>query len=207
MLINPDYFSNASKDLSRANLNAAEKFLQHGVDSIGELMSLNIEFTTAASRYYFDSFDKSLEVKNPNELRDVIESNVKPITQKAKSYTLQMSDLGNRTAMDLQEVIKGRVDDSLENFIELIGTIEGSVPSAAGPIAAALKTNLAVWQSAYSKITAANVALNENFRDQIESFVIVADSEIHAKKSAVEISGQDEEVHNFAADTEGGGME
>ena len=73
MLINSDYFSNTSKDLSRANLNAAEKFLQHGVDSISELMSLNIEFTTAASRYYFDSFDKSLEVKNPNDYENIFE--------------------------------------------------------------------------------------------------------------------------------------
>jgi len=207
MIFNPDYFSNASKDLSRANLNAAEKLLQHGVETIDELTKLNIEFTKNASQYYIESFDKSLEVKKTSELRDLIELSTKPMASTLTSYSLKIGNLGNRSASELHEVIKNRVDYSLENFMELIGAMENVGSSAVDPITTSLKTNLNIWQSTFSKIISANAAINENFRDQIESFIPKNDSETQANKSEPINAEYNKDIETFTADTEGGDIE
>ena len=207
MIFNPDYFSNASKDLSRANLNAAEKLLQHGVETIDELTKLNIEFTKNASQYYIKSFDKSLEVKKTSELRDLIELSTKPMASTLTSYSLKIGNLGNRSASELHEVIKNRVDYSLENFMELIGAMENVGSSAVDPITTSLKTNLNIWQSTFSKIISANAAINENFRDQIESFIPKNDSETQANKSEPINAEYNKDIETFTADTEGGDIE
>ena len=100
-----------------------------------------------------------------------------------------------------------RFDDSYAHFYELTLDLGKATPVGVEPMFELFKSNMEIWKSGVDKLANANTALNENFRDQLDSYLKDFISSKVRKVAGKTNDGEAQAMPEYAADTEGGGVE
>lgn len=207
MKINSDTFSETTKNYSRANVEAIENFMTYGINSLGKTSDVSVAYAKDISKSFFEAVEKLLHAANVNEIGQIVTSSAEPLSAKVTSYVHKIYDINSCAQHEVNSLAKVRFDDSYAHFYELTLDLGKATPVGVEPMFELFKSNMEIWKSGVDKLANANTALNENFRDQLDSYLKDFISSKVRKVAGKTNDGEAQAVPEYAADTEGGGVE
>ena len=207
MKISSDTFSETTKNYSRANVEAIENFMASGINSLGKTSDVSVAYAKDISKSFFETVEKLLKAANENEIGQIVTSSAEPLSAKVTSYVHKIYDINSCAQHEVNSLAKVRFDDSYAHFYELTLDLGKATPVGVEPMFELFKSNMEIWKSGVDKLANVSTALNENFRDQLDSYLKDFISSEERKVTVKTNAGDAEAVPEYAADTEGGGVE
>jgi len=207
MKINSDTFSETTKNYSRANVEAIENFMTYGINSLGKTSDVSVAYAKDISKSFSEAMRKLLNAANVNEIGQIVTSSAEPLSAKVTSCVLKIYDINSCAQHAVNSLAKKRFDDSYAHLYELTVDLGKATPVGIEPMFELFKSNMEIWKSGVDKLANANTALNENFRDQLDSYLKDFISTKVRKVAGKTNDGEAQAVPEYAADTEGGGVE
>lgn len=171
MFTNQDQLSNATKATIDAQLTALNDLSSKAIDSLAELINLNISTAKASLEQTSAAAQQLLGAKDPQEFFSLTQSQAQPNAEKALAYSRHLAGIASKIQAEFTKSAETRLGELSKQVNSLIDDLSKSAPAGSENAIAMLKATVANANASYEQLSKATKQASESIEDNLNQIV------------------------------------